>query len=97
MKNKETNMQELVEVKGVTLVDNNIALFPDAPTKRGARHVKELGEAVEDGWCANVVFIIKRKDAISFKPYQRHSIDQDTCTKCGNCIEVCPTGSVQVV
>jgi sugar fermentation stimulation protein A len=68
MSNRETDEQELVEVKGVTLVEDGIALFPDAPTKRGARHVRELGEAVAKGWKANVVLIIKRNDAKSFKP-----------------------------
>ncbi|OLS31997.1 MAG: Sugar fermentation stimulation protein A [Candidatus Heimdallarchaeota archaeon AB_125] len=71
MKNKKTNKQELVEIKGATLVENQIALFPDAPTKRGARHVRELGEAVTKGWNAHVVFIIKRNDAISFKPNEK--------------------------
>lgn len=71
MKNKKTGKQELVEIKGVTLVENRVALFPDAPTKRGARHVKELGEAITEGWNANVVFVIKRNDAISFKPNEK--------------------------
>ncbi len=71
MKDKVSSKKELVEIKGVTLVDNQIALFPDAPTKRGARHVKELGEALDKGWNAHVVFIIKRKDATSFRPNEK--------------------------
>ncbi|MFW9972566.1 MAG: DNA/RNA nuclease SfsA [Candidatus Odinarchaeota archaeon] len=51
-----------LEVKGVTLVKNNIALFPDAPTERGARHVREVIE--HDGI---ILFLIFRK-ARSFAP-----------------------------
>jgi sugar fermentation stimulation protein A len=51
-----------LEVKGVTLVKNNIALFPDAPTKRGARHVREIIE--HNGI---ILFLIFRK-AKSFAP-----------------------------
>ena len=46
----KTNIEEIfVEVKGCSLSENNIAMFPDAPTKRGTRHVKELIELKESG------------------------------------------------
>ena len=38
-----------IEVKSVTLVENGVGLFPDAPTTRGQRHVRELGEATHRG------------------------------------------------
>jgi sugar fermentation stimulation protein A len=52
-----------VEVKSVTLVESRIALFPDAPTVRGRRHVDELVEQVQQGAEAAVVFIVQRPDA----------------------------------
>lgn len=47
-----------VEVKGCTLLRNGIALFPDAPTSRGARHVKELGRLSAEGHPAAVLFLV---------------------------------------
>lgn len=58
----------LVEVKSVTLVENGVAKFPDAPTHRGAEHLKGLMRAKERGWAAGVVFIIQREDASLFAP-----------------------------
>jgi sugar fermentation stimulation protein A len=53
-----------LEVKSVTLVENGVALFPDAVTARGARHVRELGDlARRDGWEAAVLFVLQRDDA----------------------------------
>jgi sugar fermentation stimulation protein A len=52
-----------VEVKSVTLVEDGVALFPDAVTARGARHVRELAElAGRDGWSAAVLFVLQRDD-----------------------------------
>ena len=61
----------LIEVKSVTLVEEKIAKFPDAPTKRGRRHLGELIEAVNQGYRAGVVFVIQRDDAQQFEPHQR--------------------------
>jgi sugar fermentation stimulation protein A len=58
----------LVEVKGVTLEENGIAKFPDAPTMRGARHMLELAKAVELGYEAHVLFLIFRSRAKLFMP-----------------------------
>ena len=58
-----------VEVKSVTLVAGaGVALFPDAPTSRGTRHLQELMALRSKGYRAAVVFIIQREDAISFAP-----------------------------
>ncbi len=56
------------EVKGVTLEDNNIAMFPDAPTQRGVKHINELCKAMEEGYSAYVVFIIQMQGIKSFSP-----------------------------
>lgn len=62
----------LVEVKGCTLVqDNGLALFPDAPTQRGARHVKELTRATREGIDTFVVVIVQRSDGRVFAPNDR--------------------------
>ncbi len=64
----ETKEETLVEIKSATLVKNNIAFFPDAPTLRGKKHVNELIDAISTGYQAFIVFIIKRSDAESFAP-----------------------------
>ncbi len=58
-----------VEVKSVTLVHDGVAMFPDAPTARGARHLSALRRAVDEGDSAAVVFIVQREDADRFRPY----------------------------
>lgn len=55
----------LLEVKSVTLVEAGRALFPDAVTARGARHVRELAAALEEGMEAAVLFVAQRRDARS--------------------------------
>ncbi|HUU79339.1 MAG TPA: DNA/RNA nuclease SfsA [candidate division Zixibacteria bacterium] len=57
-----------VEVKGVTLVENNRALFPDAPTTRGTRHLQELIELKEKGKRAIILFICMRSNPTIFSP-----------------------------
>lgn len=52
----------LVEVKSVTLCRNGTGLFPDAPTRRGARHARELARVAGLGLAASVVFIAQRED-----------------------------------
>jgi sugar fermentation stimulation protein A len=52
-----------VEAKSVTLVDDGVALFPDAVTARGTRHLEELIRAREEGHGAAVLFILQRRDA----------------------------------
>lgn len=56
----------LVEVKGCTLVREETALFPDAPTSRGTRHLEELAAAVEAGLRACMVVTVQRSGAEVF-------------------------------
>ncbi|MBR3942209.1 MAG: DNA/RNA nuclease SfsA [Clostridia bacterium] len=63
-----------IEVKGVTLVENGIAKFPDAPTTRGARHVTTLIDCVKRGFDAYVLFIIQRNDAHTFSPHEKQDL-----------------------
>ncbi len=62
-----------LEVKGVTLEENGLAMFPDAPTERGVKHINELIHAVEDGYEAYILFVIQMKGVHSFSPnYNTH-------------------------
>jgi sugar fermentation stimulation protein A len=58
----------LIEAKSCTLVRHRVALFPDAPTLRGRRHVSELAKARQEGYRACVIFIIQRTDVDVFSP-----------------------------
>lgn len=71
----------LVEVKSCTLVRNGIALFPDAPTERGRRHLLELARAIEEGYRASVVFVIQREDAELFMPNDETDPDFGTALR----------------
>ncbi len=62
---KEKNF---VEVKGVTLEKDNIALFPDAPTERGIKHINELITAMNEGYKAYIVFVIQMQGVKYFSP-----------------------------
>lgn len=57
-----------IEVKGVTLEKNGKVLFPDAPTERGTKHIKELIKAKKEGYEAAVLFVIQMKDVSFFAP-----------------------------
>lgn len=57
-----------IEVKGVTLEIEGTALFPDAPTERGARHMKELTAARREGYRAAVIFLVQMEDIRIFTP-----------------------------
>ena len=61
-----------VEIKSVTLVQDGVARFPDAPTERGRRHVSTLVRAVREGHRAAAVFVIQRADARALSPYDDH-------------------------
>jgi sugar fermentation stimulation protein A len=58
----------LLEVKNVTLVENNVALFPDSVTERGTRHLHELMEFVAAGKQAYMLYVVQHHLAKSFSP-----------------------------
>jgi len=58
----------LVEVKSATLVEGRLALFPDAPTSRGTRHLRALGAHLRRGGRAALVFVVQRADALALAP-----------------------------
>ncbi len=60
-----------VEVKGVTLEEDGLALFPDAPTERGVRHLRELACIARAGGGAAALFVIQMKGPRAFSPNQK--------------------------
>ena len=64
----ENGEECFVEVKGVTLVVGTEARFPDAPTERGTKHLKELIKLKKDGYRAVVFFLIQHPLGESFAP-----------------------------
>lgn len=65
---EENDEKIFVEVKGVTLEDNNIVLFPDAPTERGVKHINELCDSVENGYKAYIFFVVQMSGVKYFTP-----------------------------
>ena len=64
-----------LEVKGVTLEDNGVCAFPDAPTQRGAKHLRGLAEAARQGYGAYVLFVIQMADVEYLHPNARTDPD----------------------
>lgn len=61
------------EVKGVTLENDGVASFPDAPTERGVKHIEELMTAVSEGYEAYIFFVVQMKGVKYFTPnYKTH-------------------------
>jgi sugar fermentation stimulation protein A len=60
-----------IEVKGVTLEENGVVLFPDAPTLRGVKHLNELAMCIRDGYEAHAVFVIQMKGVEYFTTNDR--------------------------
>ena len=57
---EEADRKAFVEVKGVTLENDGVALFPDAPTERGIKHINELSNCVKNGYEAFIIFSLFR-------------------------------------
>lgn len=57
-----------LEVKGVTLEEDGIASFPDAPTERGIKHIRELMQCLQEGYEAYILFVIQMKEITKFRP-----------------------------
>ena len=61
--------QCFLEVKGCTLEEDGICAFPDAPTERGAKHIRGLTAAVRDGYGAYILFVIQMSDVKHIRPH----------------------------
>ena len=64
----EQHQFHFVEVKNVTMVKDEIALFPDSVTTRGQKHILELMELMEKGHSCELLFVVQRDDAKGFAP-----------------------------
>ena len=60
-----------IEVKGVTLEEDGVVRFPDAPTERGVKHIEELISCVDEGYRAMILFIVKMKGVTRLEPNDR--------------------------
>lgn len=60
-----------IEVKGVTLEEDGVMLFPDAPTERGVNHINELCDCVKEGYEAYAVFVIQADAGEYFTPDEK--------------------------
>ena len=81
----------LVEVKGVTLESGGHARFPDAPTERGVKHIRELMRAVEQGHRATAFFVVQMAQVTDFAP------NDDTHPAFGAALRQAIAAGVQVV
>lgn len=61
-----------IEVKGVTLENNGVVSFPDAPTERGVKHINELVYCLVKGYEAYIIFVVQMKGVYSFEPNAEH-------------------------
>lgn len=70
----ETALRKIfIEVKGVTLEENGVTRFPDAPSERAVKHLEELSRAVKEGYEAYVVFVIQMKGVRLFYAEYRYT------------------------
>ena len=73
----------LAEVKGVTLEEDGTALFPDAPTLRGIKHLEGLSRAAAQGFACCVLFVVQFSPAAAFAPNRRTLLSQTPCAPHG--------------
>ena len=74
---EDGNRKIFMEVKGCTLEEEGVCRFPDAPTVRGSKHVKELIEAKKAGYEAYILFVIQMENVKYIRPNER--TDPDFC------------------
>lgn len=80
-----------IEVKGVTLEQDGIALFPDAPTQRGSRHLQELIVATQAGFQCAVIFLVQLSGVSCFRP------NRETDREFARAVEAAIMGGVRVL
>lgn len=72
------------EIKGVTLEENGAVMFPDAPTERGIKHIKELCGCIKEGYEAYIFFVIQMERCSYFTPNRKtHPEFADALTEAG--------------
>lgn len=79
---EDDDRKAFIEVKGVTLENDGIVSFPDAPTERGVKHVEELISALEKGYESYIIFVVQMKGVTEFRPNrERHPEFADVLKK----------------
>ncbi len=68
---EEGERKIFMEIKGVTLEEDGVVRFPDAPTERGVKHVEELVKAAEEGYEAYLFFVVQMKNVQYFSPNRK--------------------------
>lgn len=68
LENSNSKKSHFIEVKNVSLMEKGVALFPDAETVRGQKHLKELMQLMEEGHSCEIVFFVQRSDIHKFSP-----------------------------
>ena len=79
------------EVKGVTLIKGGVALFPDAPTDRGVKHIRELIECRKEGYEAYILFVIQTQQVNEFSP------NDETHRQFGDALRDAETAGVKIL
>ncbi len=69
---KDGDRKSFIEVKGVTLENDGVVSFPDAPTERGVKHIRELISCLEQGYEAYIIFVVQMKGVNRFEPNEEH-------------------------
>lgn len=87
----EGTTKAYVEVKGVTLEENGIAKFPDAPTERGVKHIMELVEAAREGYLCYMIFVIQMNHINHLIP------NDDTHKAFGHALRIARENGVKVL
>ena len=85
------NRKIFAEVKGVTMIRDSVALFPDAPTQRGVKHIKELIECRKEGYEAYILFVIQTEKVSSFSP------NDETHEEFGNALRQAESAGVKIL
>ena len=81
----------LLEVKGVTLENNGVCAFPDAPTQRGTKHLRGLINAAADGYSTYVLFVIQMADVACLHP------NDATDSLFGDTLRIAAAAGVQIL
>ena len=80
-----------LEVKGCTLEEDGVCAFPDAPTERGARHIRGLTELAKAGYGAYILFVIQMPDVKYIRPHD------ETDPEFGRALREAAANGVQVI
>lgn len=69
---EDEERKAFIEVKGVTLENDRVVSFPDAPTERGVKHINELISCLDNGFEAYIIFVVQMKGVNRFEPNAEH-------------------------